>query len=357
MNRKYDVIVWGCTGFTGKLVCEYIKANYPALKWAIAGRSEAKVGWVKTSLKLKESVGVVLADIKNTDSLVAMASQTTVILSTAGPFDKIGSPIVDACVKSCTNYCDITGEPQWIRKMIDAHADDAAKHKIKIVNCCGFDCIPSDLGCQMLCEEMARRSLNPVDVRFIAGDSLGGASGGTLASVANMFATVSAKEMMDVSKPYYLHPDKVNRPSSSLFAALLAWCIIGYDAVYKCWTMPYVMQTINIPIVNRSNALLGWQWGKSLKYSEVQKSPAAGPFGALIAVCLMPIFCAMMSISFTRNLLFKFLPQSGEGPNDHVLNNGFFNVMLWGTGVDRVTGKTTMIKGSIHAPNGDPGYR
>jgi short subunit dehydrogenase-like uncharacterized protein len=340
--------------------------EYPQLSWAIAGRSLAKVTEVKTSLNLKKSVLVIVADITDVASLITMTQQTTVVLSTAGPFDRIGTPIVEACIKTGTHYCDTTGEPQWVRKLVDAYAEEATRQKVKIVNCCGFDCIPSDLGAQMMSEAMSVRNISPRHVRFIMGDSVSGASGGTIISVVNIFATVPYLELQDMFQPHYLHPARCtwDRPRSSLLSNLLVWCQVSYDWVYGCWTMPYVMQTVNIPIVNRSKVLL-----KNLKtknsseagdyeYTECMKTPGAGPIGAFIGVIVLPIVATLLMIPFLRNFLLKYvLPKSGEGPSDEVLNNGNFHVMLHGTGVDRSTGKSVTLKGRIDAQNGDPGYR
>lgn len=124
-GRTYDIVIWGCTGFTGRLACEYVEKNYPNLKWAIAGRKKATLDEIVTSLKLKESVGVIVADIADSASILSMVSSTTVLLSTAGPFAKIGTPVVQACVEAGTHYCDITGEILWVREMIDRYSADA----------------------------------------------------------------------------------------------------------------------------------------------------------------------------------------------------------------------------------------
>ena len=124
MSRKYDIVVWGCTGFTGRLACEYIQATYPDLKWAIGGRSVTVMEELKKSLNLKSSVSILIGDINDSKSLRDIAAQTTVVLSTAGPYAKIGTPILSACVEMSTHYCDITGEVPWLRSVIDDfHAD------------------------------------------------------------------------------------------------------------------------------------------------------------------------------------------------------------------------------------------
>jgi hypothetical protein len=184
-NRKFDVVVYGATGFTGSLVAEYFAKEYSAtnLKWAIAGRSQSKLQSLKQKLNLGPNVDVLVADAADQKSLDAMAESTKVVLSTTGPFALYGTPLVDACVRSSTNYCDITGESQWIRGIIDGYHDQAAASKLKIVNCCGFDCIPSDLGVMMMVDAMKEQGLEPEEIRYVMKESLGGASGGTIASV------------------------------------------------------------------------------------------------------------------------------------------------------------------------------
>jgi short subunit dehydrogenase-like uncharacterized protein len=168
LDRSYDVVVLGSTGFTGALVAEYLSTNYPTgLRWAIVGRNEGKLQTLKSRLKLAASVGVLIADIEDQDSLDAVAIQTKVIISTAGPFALIGTPVIDACVRCDTHYCDTTGEALWIRTIIDKYNHEAVEKKLKIVNCCGFDCIPADLGTFMMINEMKKEKIDPVEVRYI----------------------------------------------------------------------------------------------------------------------------------------------------------------------------------------------
>jgi len=207
-NRKFDVVVYGATGFTGSLVAEYFAKEYSAtnLKWAIAGRSQSKLQSLKQKLNLGPNVDVLVADAADQKSLDSLAESTKVVLSTTGPFALYGTPLVDACVRSSTNYCDITGESQWIRGIIDGYHDQAAASKLKIVNCCGFDCIPSDLGVMMMVDAMKEQGLEPEEIRYVMKESLGGASGGTIASVMNIFDTASNSTLMQSASPYFLTP-------------------------------------------------------------------------------------------------------------------------------------------------------
>jgi short subunit dehydrogenase-like uncharacterized protein len=125
LNRKYDVVLWGATGFTGRLTGEYLSTNYPSIKVAIAGRSESKLKSIKKSMKLRDDIDILVADIKDSSQLDAMISQTSVVISAAGPYAWIGTEIVDSCVRCATNYCDITGEIPWVKSMIDKHHDEA----------------------------------------------------------------------------------------------------------------------------------------------------------------------------------------------------------------------------------------
>lgn len=161
--RQFDVVVYGCTGFTGNLVAEYVQKNYAgsSLKWAIAGRNEAKLLSLKSKLGLSSDVGIFIADSDDQASIDKLAQSTNVILSATGPFALKGTSVVDACVRCETNYCDITGESLWIRSIIDKYHDQAVTKKLKIVNCCGFDCVPSDMGVMMVASAMAEKHIIP----------------------------------------------------------------------------------------------------------------------------------------------------------------------------------------------------
>eukprot|EP01035_Chromulina_nebulosa_P030710 gene30710-40833_t len=161
MSKTYDIVVLGCTGFTGTLVCKYLNKEYSGIKplrWAIAGRDkkkmEAKLKALRLELSLPATVDALEIDFNDGESIDSVISKSKVLLSTAGPFAKIGSPIVASCVRCGTHYCDITGEGPWVKKMISQHHEAALAKKLKIVNCCGFDCIPSDLGTQMMVEHL-----------------------------------------------------------------------------------------------------------------------------------------------------------------------------------------------------------
>ena len=187
-NKKFDLIIWGSTGYTGKLVCDYISKNYKRtnLKWALGGRNELKIKSLISSLNLK-NIPYLIADSSNKNSLLKMTKTTKTICSAVGPYAKYGSLLVEACIESKTNYCDITGETHWIREIIDKYHTKAIKNKVKIVNACGFDSIPSDLGvffAQNKIKEVTGKYASKICMRVIS--MKGGVSGGTIYSFLNI---------------------------------------------------------------------------------------------------------------------------------------------------------------------------
>lgn len=373
-NRKYHIVVWGATGFTGSLCCDYIAARYTALKkplkWAIAGRTETKLIELRSAICLKNkisesAVDVIVADIRNASSLDAMAAQTKVILSTAGPFARIGEPIVDACVRNGCNYVDITGEPQFVRKVIDKHHAAATAKNLKIVPCCGFDCIPVDLGCSVMVKEMKMRDLVPKEVKTTLTKMQGGASGGTISSIATAVASSTLRDLRELMNPYYLLPRSSTgqpmEPSSKATSSAAAdkmW--FRYDPVIGQYCAPFFMQSIDTRVVNRSNAIGGadsenWKYGQDFIYSEDMASPNF--IVALLTTLISHIGMLLMYGNLTRALLLAFLPKPGEGPSKKDREEGFFFFRSHGKGLDPKTGIVHSIVGRFNGPNGDGGYK
>lgn len=361
-DRAYDVVLWGATGFTGRLVAEQLAERYDEgdLDWAIAGRDEGKLADVRADLVSVDpdwaSLDLLTGDAFDRERLDAIAERTRVVCSTVGPYARYGSPLVAACVEAGTDYCDLTGEVQWMRRMIDEHHETAAERGVRIVHACGFDSIPSDLGTLFL-QEYARDTYgapcSTVDFSLHSGS--GGFSGGTLSSMADMYE--QREEEPDVKRiladPYALSPpgerDGPDGPPQR-------WP--RRDGRTGAWTAPFVMATINEKVVRRSSALLGYPWGRSFRYREAI-STGSGVRGALGAVAVaggVGLFAGAMSVPRLRDLLEeRVFPDPGEGPSRETRESGSFEVRLVGRGERPDTGREFTVEGVVRSDR-DPGY-
>ena len=354
-NREFDVVVWGATGFTGVLVAEYLVNRYgvnQSLRWAIAGRDAAKLTAVKQSLGGDaESLVTIVADSFDAAKLDAMTSRTTVVISTVGPYAKYGSPLVAACVKAGTHYCDLAGEAQWIRQMIDTHHEEATQTGARIVHCCGFDSVPMDMGVWFLQREAKKRYGNYCEsISMLVKATKGGPSGGTIASVLNIIRESRADRSIArvLTDPYGLNPeDERSGPDSR----------DQQDARYNkdagSWTAPFVMAGINTKVVRRSHALLGFPYGREFRYHEaiMTGDGFGGRMKAYMVMLGLGAFIFLASYDFTRSLLERYvLPKPGDGPDKNQRETGFFNLRQFGHLPDGTVVKTS-IKGDR-----DPGY-
>lgn len=368
MSRKYDVVIWGATGFTGRLITQYFCKNYPpctGVTFAIAGRNEEKLMEVRLESGRVcncsvAQVDIITASLSGEETLDRMAASAKVVLAAAGPFDVLGTPVVDACVRQGTNYVDITGETQWVRKIIDKHHDEAVRMQISIVPCCGFDCIPADLGCYFMVSALRERQLVPKEVRFVMDDASGTFSNGTCSTMLHLLSSCSVQELAALMNPYCLNPrDELGglvMPCTDPFQFWRASdkTIPEFEKVLKCWTIPYIMQGIDCRLVNRANAVGDWMYGKDFVFSERMK--VDNIVLAVVLSVFIPIIGLMMYFSVTRSILRRFLPSPGTGPSVEVQRNGFFKIKLWGRGFNTATGEFEIITGGIDAMRGDPGY-
>lgn len=352
-DKNYDVIVWGATGFTGKWVVKHLFDNYPQdkLKWAIAGRNEQKMDEVRAFIGDTNSlVDGLLADSNDLESLRNLVGQTKVIISTVGPYIVYGSKLVQACVESGTHYVDLTGEPPWIREMIDTHLEAAQASGAKIVHCCGFDSIPSDLG-NFYIQSQAKQRFGKYlkSVKAVVTKMKGGASGGTIHSMFNvMEAAVKDKNIRRLLvNPYTLNPDpSFKGPDKRDQAAAV------YDKTLKTWTAPFVMAAINTRVVRRSNAVAGFPYGEDNSYTECMAT-SDGLAGRVKAMGVVSAFMLFAGVAITRPgraLLAKLLPSQGEGPNVDPENPGFYQIEFHGKTDDGQT-ISTQVNGDA-----DPGY-
>ena len=345
-NREYDIIIWGASGFTGRLVAEYLYKNYNAkdLNWAIAGRDELKLSSIREKF-LDNTIPIVLADSFNENSLNDIVKKTKVVCSTVGPYAKYGSLLVKSCVKNKTHYCDLAGEAQWIRKMIDLHHEEAKNNEVKIVNSCGFDSIPSDMGVYFIYKNILKKNLS---IKMRVTGAKGGYSGGTYASMQNIIkeASINKEIRRNLTNPYGLNPigEQSGMDKSDLRSVI-------YDSKIKTWISPFLMAGINTKIVRRSNALSNYNYGKEFKYDEAVMA-GSGFKGRLNGIILsIPlIFLAAKPGSLFNKIFNFFSPKPGEGPNKKERESGYFNLRFFvfqeksDTAIFKVTGDR------------DPGY-
>ena len=348
-TKELDLIIWGATGFTGQLVSEYINKKYSntALKWGIAGRNKEKVLVVADRLNIAKD-RIFIADCNDIESLIKLTSKTKVICTTVGPYAKLGTNLIEACIKTNTNYCDITGETQWIRKMINEYHLKAKKNKIKIINSCGFDSIPSDMGVfysQKKVFEKTGKYASKVNMR-VAG-AKGGISGGTYNSLSNVLeeARVDKEVRKTLTNPYGLNPiDKQNGPDKADLQSVI------FDKVSNSWIAPFVMAGINTKIVRRSHALIDFKYGSDFSYDEATLS-GKGVLGQVKGyLSLIPIFLATRKKgSFIKNIVDYVLPKSGEGPSEKTRISGYYNLRFYLTQQNKIY--LSKVIGDM-----DPGY-
>lgn len=329
-----DIILWGATGFVGRLLAEYLWPRYGdtgKIRLTIGGNSQSELEDVHRHLNADDRLGIIVGDAFDATFLDRLAKSASVIVSTVGPFAKYGSELVAACAANGTAYCDLSGEVQWMRKMIDAHQKTAEASGARIVHSCGFDSIPSDLGVLFLQNEARKRFGNPMyQVKMRVKSMRGNFSGGTVASILNFIEEVRQDpETAKIAKnPYALAPDGmragIRQPNVTLFE---------YDADAKSWVAPFLMAAVNTRIVHRSNALMRYAYGKDFQYDEAMMT-GDGITGRVKAISLagtLGTFLLGGAFAPTRAVMQKtFLPQPGEGPTAKQRETGFYNLLLIG---------------------------
>ena len=334
-KNNYDVIVFGATSFVGKIISHYLAKQYgdDGLKWAMAGRSQAKLNSLQNEIKTDHGVEVatLVADVSDAPALTALCEQTTVVLSTVGPYSLYGEPMVKACVETGTDYVDLTGEPQWIKAMQDAYEEQANASGARIVHSCGFDSIPSDLGVYYLqtrAIEQYGKTCQTVNMRVRR--LKGGASGGTVASMLNIVeeAKKSPALRKQLANPYVLcpegHPFKAYQPNLKK---------AKYEPEFEAWVAPFVMAAINTRIVHRSNALLGAMYGDRFIYDEAMQMGrgSSGMMRGWSMTLGLSAFMIGASISPIKSWMEnKILPKPGEGPSPEEQENGMYDIRLYG---------------------------
>jgi len=332
MPRDFDVILYGATGFTGRQTVKYFQQHAPStLTWAIAGRNQSRLE------ALNACVPILTADASDQPAIDAIVEHTRVLLNTAGPFAIYGTGFVDACVRSHTHYVDITGETHWVRKLIDRYHEKAQADGTRIIPCCGFDSVPSDLGAMLISQ-----SLGP-DTREVKAffKMKGGLNGGTFASMMHMYESSANKTMAD---PFLLSPSITRTPRDLEIDPTKE----VYDTDAKAWTAPFLMSQINTRVVRRSCEIRG----QDFAYQEYTKfdGSMAGPL-ALITTAGGSLFGHAMEYPTMRRVLRTVSPAPGEGPSEHTMETGWFRCEFFGKASN---GRTTQ---AVVADQGDPGNR
>lgn len=344
-----DLVLFGATGFTGKLVAEYLSSHAQGVKWAIAGRNREKLEAVKRELGLGE-VPILIGDSSDASSLKEIVRQTRVVCTTVGPYSLYGTPLVEQCVEEGAGYCDLTGEPHWVREMVDRFHARAEQTGARIVHASGFDSIPSDLGVLMVAEHMERvhgKKLGLVRQRVTKLN--GGASGGTFASMFEILKAAKSREVRRIiGDPYALVPKDFPRGKdrNEPFKP-------EKDGDRGRWTGPFIMASFNTRIVRRSNALLGGKYGPSFSYEE-KMDTGAGAGGYLRAAGLaagLGAFAAAASTPILRPIVQRLLPKPGEGPSKENRERGSFRFNFFAESDDGASKVEATVAGK-----GDPGY-
>lgn len=352
---KFDLIVFGATSFVGQILCRYLVDQYgthDGVRWAAAGRSRKKLEKLRASLGSRaERLPLLTADAADDASLEKLCSQTRVIISTVGPYALYGEPLVRLCAGSGVDYCDLTGEVQWVRRMITRYHDTAVKSGARIVPSCGFDCIPSDMGVWHL-QQIAREQTGGVcrDVRMRVKALRGGASGGTVASILNLFKEAASDKDLrkELADPYSICPENHGFTARQRNVKLPE-----FDPETGQWAAPFIMSGINTRVVHRSNALSGNAYSDDFRYDEsmLMGKGVKGRLAATGFVMGLGAFFAGAATSPGRWFMQKFFfPDPGEGPSEEEQLNGFFDLRFFGrTDSGQVIG--TKVTGDR-----DPGY-
>ena len=335
-DKSFDVVIYGATGFTGKLVVEYMQEKYgkdEGISWAIAGRSEEKLNSVREELKVGSNVPQLLVDSNDTDSIASMVQQTKCVLTTVGPYQLYGANILQQCVIHGVDYVDLCGEPGWMHEMINEYSDQAKETGARIVFSCGFDSIPFDLGVYFLQKEVIAQHGQPAsNVRGRVRDMNGEFSGGTAASLGATMASLKEKpELFEVLVNPFALSNGFTGPEQAQDSKPI------YDDKLETWVAPFFMAPINTKNVHRSNALMDHLYGEDFCYNEmwIQGPGEEGKAAAEFVGSMNPLADA---------------PAPGEGPSKESRENGNYDVLFC---ADLTDGS------SLHASvsgDMDPGY-
>ncbi|KAJ2548688.1 hypothetical protein EV175_004733 [Coemansia sp. RSA 1933] len=353
--NRFDILVWGATGFTGERLVEYLATNAPAnTTVAIGGRNREKLEDVRSRLATKNpqtvlrisDMDIVVGDSMDQELMNSVAAKARVIASTVGPYSVYGTALVRACVKQGTDYCDITGEVPWVRQMNKELNAQAEQNNVHIASLCGFDCIPADLGCMMLAEYAKETLGKPLlHVKGSIVGIRGGVSGGTLATaVTQMGAMVKSRIGSVIGRSSTISSSKKNKSATGKH---FGRNIIHYDRTLQRWQTFWVMSDINSMTAGWAGRVLGY--GPGFTYSE---SMTAKNIIHAIAIAVGLLYGILfLAFGFTRSLLYatRIIPRPGEGPSEEFTKGGFFSLHL------EAFTESDVFYGKVSG-NSDPGY-
>jgi short subunit dehydrogenase-like uncharacterized protein len=340
MEKDIDIIIYGATGFTGKLCVKYFQSLNTTVTWAMAGRNLIKLQKVAEDHQAK--VEILLADSDDESALDNLTSRARVILSTTGPFHRYGSKLVASCIKNNAHYVDITGENFWVKGLIDKHHAEASAKGIRIIPSCGFDSIPSDLGAFFSAQAVGK----PIKRIESFHSYEGGASGGTLET---MFSMGELDLGDDLTNPFLLNPeDSYSDEQMQLSSDRVG---IAKKSEINAWSGPFIMATANTRVVRRTEALLALRqesYGSDFTYQEHAFHKSW--WSAAKSLVLTGI-SVLVLLSPLKRLVKPFLPKPGEGPSESVQENGWFDCKFI-VEADDGTKSVFNMNGK-----GDPGYK
>jgi short subunit dehydrogenase-like uncharacterized protein len=360
-QRELDIVLYGATGFVGKLTAEYLAKAGGTARIGLAGRSAERL------LAVRESLGdaakdwpLITADAASPSSLNDMAARARVVVTTVGPYTKHGLPLVAACAAAGTDYADLTGETMFVRESIDTYHKQAVDTGARIVHACGFDSIPSDLTVYALFEQARKDGTGELgETNFVLRAMAGGVSGGTIASMMEVMATASSdpEARRAMNDPYTLTTDRAAEPDFG-HQSDTPWRR-GREIAPELggvWTGAFAMGAPNARIVRRSNALLDWAYGNRFRYAENMSvgSSVVAPVAAALGTAANAAILGLGSRYFNklpRGVLERIAPSPGTGPSERARENGHYRVETYTTTTSGARYRTTM------AQRGDPGYK
>ena len=360
-QREFDIVLYGATGFVGKLTAQYLARAGGQARIALAGRSTERLLAVRGDLgEAAQSWQLIAADASQPATLNDMAARTQVVVTTVGPYTRYGMPLVAACAAAGTDYADLTGEAMFVRESIDLHHKQAADTGARIVHACGFDSIPSDLSVYALYRRAAEDGAGELgDTNLVVRSLAGGLSGGTIASMMEVFRAASSdpEARRILEDPYTLSTDRGAEPDLGPQSDL-PWRR-GRDIapeLGKVWTAGFVMAPYNTRVVRRSNALQDWAYGRRFRYAEHLSlgSSFAAPVASAIAAGANTTVFGLASRYFRllpQKLVERVAPKPGTGPSEKTRDRGHYKVETYTTTTTGARYVATM------SQQGDPGYK